>query len=161
MAVMATLLGIDGFEAAFERIERIPDGDVDILVGMLVVLFMGNHYVVVGDLGFYANMVDLALLVVVMGSFEYDSETLDLVAESLQLFYSLVDYILYCLGMINTSENNLSITNHGMRLLYAIAQLTLREHLRPWTRYYSGAKACQCKFHLQLQESKNVHQSDI
>src|SRR5690606_25574633 len=57
-------------------------------------------------------MVDLALVVIVVGGFEYDSEALDFVTVTLELFQAFVYGFFNCGGVVDIAENNLSITNH-------------------------------------------------
>lgn len=88
--IQTTLLGIDRFQAALYHIEGIAYGNIEIFVFVFVVLFVRDDDIVIGDEGFYPYVVDLAFMMVVMGRFEGDSQTLDLITETFQLFYSFV-----------------------------------------------------------------------
>jgi len=99
-SLLASFLVTDCLELSFNRIKGIPDSNVDVLMGMIVMLIMVNDDVVIGDKGFYTYVVYLAFVMMVMGGFNSNSETLNLVTESFQLFCSFMDRFLYCFGMV-------------------------------------------------------------
>ena len=82
-SLQASFFVTDCLELSFNRIKGIADGNVDIFMGMIVMLVMVNDDVVIGNRGFYAYVVYLAFIMMVMRGLNNHSETLNLVAESL------------------------------------------------------------------------------
>ena len=106
------MFAVDRLQAPFYGVERITDGNVDIFVGMIVVLIVGNHDVMVRNQGFNTYVIDLAFVMIVVRCFESYFKALDFVAVAPELFQSFVNGFFNRRGMIDVAKNYLSITNH-------------------------------------------------
>ena len=77
-----SVLLIDRTQLPLGDIERVANGDVEILMGLLIVLLLINSDFELRRMNFDANGVDLALMVVIVRRIENHTAVDNLVAES-------------------------------------------------------------------------------
>ena len=92
---------------ALGGIEGVAESDIDIFVGLLVVMFTTDHDVLLRYVQIDADMVEITLVLVVMLGFHCDFAADDVVAKLLQFRGLFADFCLDCIRMWNATKCNL------------------------------------------------------
>jgi nicotinamide-nucleotide amidase len=100
-------------ELAFRRVEGVAQGDIDVFMGLLVMVFAADDEVLVGHTQVDADVIEITLVLVVMLGFHCDSATDDVITELLQLGGFFANLRFHGLGMGDSAKRNLQWYLHS------------------------------------------------